>query len=63
MEDKIMASNFTMTVYLGAGEEGLNTDKLIKTEAKKRDMTNSEFVLACVRAQLAAEKHTLGGKK
>ena len=40
-----MASNVTLSVYLGAGETGIANDKLISEEAAKRNMTKSEFVL------------------
>jgi len=47
-----MASNFTLTLYLGSGEEGLRNDRLLAEESEKANMKKSEFVFYCVMEEL-----------
>jgi hypothetical protein len=57
-----MASNVTMTVYLGSGEKGSLKDAQIIEAANKKGMTKSEFVLYCVDTVMKIQTAQEGAK-
>lgn len=50
-----MASNSMITVYLGAGEDGMKLYEKIKKAADKADATVSEFVKNCILEELGGQ--------
>lgn len=53
-----MANSVTMTVYLGANNEGVRNQELIHDHAKSHGMKLSEFVLYCILEQMKREQST-----
>ena len=51
-----MSTTTTMSLYLGASEEGIRNGRLIKEYAAKRGMKKSEYVLYCVLQQIEREE-------
>lgn len=51
-----MANSVTMSVYLGARQDGLKIEEMIAAAARKRNMNKSEFALYSMLEQLKREE-------
>jgi hypothetical protein len=51
-----MATHTTMSLYLGANDDGVRNGELIRGHAATKGMKRSEYVLYCVLEQIKREQ-------
>jgi hypothetical protein len=50
-----MASNVTLTIYLGSGKQGVSNEQIVNDASTKKKMSRSEFALYCIAEQIKRE--------